>query len=149
MADVEAQQPQLSSMVTAGQALESAAGDSTLSDMEYTTACDRYDQVKVYLHNNNNPILTYFAILSRGCCLHLLRNNGNTVSKTKPVPTSGICSLSVSLHFYFTVLVGPPSDCGGLAILIILLILYLVSVCLISLCCCCPYRTGSTSVCQR
>ena len=59
MADVEAQQPQLSSMVTAGQALESAAGDSTLSDMEYTTACDRYDQVKVYLHNNNNPILMY------------------------------------------------------------------------------------------
>ena len=49
LSDVEAHQPQLDSLVAAGQALESEAGDSGLSDMEYGSAQDRYDKLKVLI----------------------------------------------------------------------------------------------------
>jgi len=45
--DAEARQPQLDSLVAAGRSLESEAGDSGISEMEYDSAQGRYDKLKV------------------------------------------------------------------------------------------------------
>lgn len=44
---MDAHEPQMTSLIAAGQALETAAGDSALPEMEYVADQNRYDKLRV------------------------------------------------------------------------------------------------------